>query len=69
MFCFVFVFLLSLDPRPFFQSFFEVYAPRQPYAVSLIHLYVSSLVVFKFCSFGDVAFSEYSMYNSVSFPI
>ena len=31
--CFVFVFLLSLKPRPFVQSFFGVHAPRQPPAV------------------------------------
>ena len=34
MFCFAFVFLLSLKPRPFFQSFFDTHALRQPNAVS-----------------------------------
>ena len=34
--CFVFVFLLSLKPQPFVQSFFvDMNAPRQPHAVTL----------------------------------
>ena len=31
LFCFVFVFMLSLKPRPFVQSSFDMQAPRQPY--------------------------------------
>ena len=34
MFCFFFVFLRALDPRPFAQSFFDMHAPRQPCAVT-----------------------------------
>ena len=34
VFCFVFVFVLLLNPRPFAQSFFDIYTPRQPHAAS-----------------------------------
>ena len=34
LFCFAFVFLLSSKPRSFVQSFFGMFAPRQPHAVS-----------------------------------
>ena len=34
LFCFVFVFLLALTPRPFVHSLFDIRAPRQPHAVS-----------------------------------
>ena len=34
LFCFVFVFMLSLKPRPFVQSFFDMHALRQPHAVT-----------------------------------
>ena len=44
-------FLLSLKPRPFVQSFFDMHAPRQP------HIF---LPFFRFlCFFEDVALSEY----------
>ena len=51
LFCFVFVFMLSLKPRrPFVQSSFDMQAPRYPH----VFLYFVS-----FCLFGDVVFSEY----------
>ena len=31
LFCFGFVFVLSMKPRPFVQSFFDMQAPRQPH--------------------------------------
>ena len=34
LFYFVFVFLLSFKPRPSVQSLFDMYAPRQPHAVT-----------------------------------
>ena len=55
LFCFVFVFILSLKPRPFIQSPFDMQAPRYP------HVFLSFF--FSFCSFGDVPFSEYFLYH------
>ena len=46
LFCFVFVSMLSLKPRPFVQSSFDMQAPREPH-------------VFLFPFEGEVAFSEY----------
>ena len=60
LFCFVFASMLSLKPRPFVQSFFDMQAPRQP------HVFLSF-----FLCFFDVAFSEYfvslpfSLINSI----
>ena len=34
LFCFVFVFFISLKPWHFVQSFFDMHAPRQPHAVT-----------------------------------
>ena len=34
LFCFIFFFVLSLKPRPFVQSFFDLHAPRQPRGVA-----------------------------------
>ena len=34
LFCFVFVILPSLEPRPFVQTFSDMHAPRQPHAVT-----------------------------------
>ena len=54
LFCFVSFFLLSLKPRPFVhRSLFFNHALRQPHAVTTV------CVLFRFCFFGDVAFSEY----------
>ena len=47
--------MLSLNPLPFVQSFFDMHAPRQPHAVNLTNV----CVFLSFCFFGDVAFSEY----------
>ena len=33
-FFFIFVFLLSLKPRPFVQPFYDMYTPRKPHAVT-----------------------------------
>ena len=56
LFCFVFVFMLSLKSRSFVQSSFvqssfDMQAPRNP------HVFLSSS--FSFNLFGDIAFSEY----------
>ena len=48
--CYVCFVILSLKPRPFVQSFFDMRAPRQP------HVF---LLVFPFCFFVYVAFSEH----------
>ena len=34
LFCFLFVFSLSLKPLLWVQSFFDMHAPRKPHAVS-----------------------------------
>ena len=59
LFCFVFVFLLSLKPRLFVQSLLDIHAPRQPHAVpqQLSAPFFCFFVLF--CFFGNVAFSEY----------
>ena len=49
LFCFVFVFMISLKPRPFVQSSFGMQAPDSHYVFLLL--------------FGDVAFSEYFLYH------
>ena len=74
LFSFVFVFLLSLKPRPFVQSLRSSICMRpQPHAVTLNKslcpfLFVSLRSFFFF--FGDVAFSEYfctiTVYSSLS---
>ena len=51
LFCFVLVFLLSLKPRPFAQSFFDIHAPRHPHAVTQqlsasFFVFVSSFFLF-----------------------
>ena len=56
LFCFVFVFMLSLKPRPFVQSFFDIC--RRPDSHTC-----SSFVLLSFCLFGDVAFPEYFLYH------
>ena len=56
LFCFVFVFMLSLKPRPFIQSFFILRYAGASIATRVFFL--SS-----FCLFGDVAFSEYFLYH------
>ena len=38
LFCFVFVFMLSLKPRPFVQSSFDMQAPRQPHVFCFVFL-------------------------------
>ena len=50
LFCFVFLFclFLSLKPRPFVKSFFDMHAPRQPHVFLPFSLF-----------FEDVALSEY----------
>ena len=53
LFCFVVVFMVSLKPRSFVQSSFDMQAPRYP------HMFLSFLFFFSFCLCGDVAFSEY----------
>ena len=53
LFCFVFVFMISLKPRPFVQSFFDMHKSRQP------HMFLPFFSFF----FGDVAFSEYFLYQ------
>ena len=40
LFCFVFVFILSLKPRPSVQLFFDMQAPRQP------HVFLSFFLLF-----------------------
>ena len=47
--------MLSLKPRPFVQSFFDMQAPRQPHV----------FLLFLFCFFGVVAFFEYFRTNAV----
>ena len=54
LFCFVFVFMLLLKPRPFVQSFFVLRYACVPTATR-----VFSFFPLFFLSFGDVAFSEY----------
>ena len=49
LFCFVFVFMLSLNPRPFVQSFFDMQAPRQQ-------------TYFSFLSFVYLEMSRFSEY-------
>ena len=41
LFCFVFVFMLSLKPRPFVQSSFGMQAPRKPHVFIFIFLEMS----------------------------
>ena len=72
-----FVFILSLKPRPFVQSSFDIYSScckcdhdhtscrRAPLATHHVFLSFFSLL-FKEkseCTFGDIAFSEYFMYH------
>ena len=42
---FVFLFLLSLKPGPFVQSFFDMHAPRQPHAVNKHKCFASKYFV------------------------
>ena len=41
LFCFVFIFTLSLKPRPSVQSFFDMQAPRQPHVFLPLFPFVS----------------------------
>ena len=56
-FCFVFVLMLSLKPRPFVQSFFDMQAPRYPQCHVFL-FYVSLLFIY-------VVFSKYFLYIAV----
>ena len=62
LFCFVFVFLLSLKSWPFVELFFDTHAPRQSHAASL-QLSVSSFVLFCFVSL------EMSFFPSILVPL
>ena len=62
VFCFVFVFMLSLKPRPFVQSSFNTYAGAPIIATSVFFFWGGGG---SFCLFvfGDVSFSEYFLYH------
>ena len=72
--CFVFVFLRSLKPRPFVQSFFNMHVPRQLHAVTKqLSVFVCFLSLFFFGG-GGVDFCEYfctitvfSLYRETSY--
>ena len=71
LFCFLFVFLLSLKSPPFVQSFFVrrcVCAPiaTRSYLTTVCALFCFSFFGFSSCLFGDVAFSEYFCTIAVS---
>ena len=57
LFCFVSVFMLSLKPRSFVQSFFNMQPPD------------SHMCFFLFSFFGDVAFSEYFFWTVAVFSL
>ena len=66
MFCFIFVFILSLKPRPFVQSFFDVQAPRQPHVFFSFFLFVvlleMSLSSSIFCTIAVLSlYGEYAV--------
>ena len=63
-FCFVFVFLFPLKPRPFVQSFFDILRNMCPDSHTQLHnnttVYCVLFFFFRLSSFlGDVAFFEY----------
>ena len=56
LFCFVFVFMIYLQPRPFVQSFFDIQAPRQP------HVFLSFFLLFIWrCRFFRVFFVPFPL--------
>ena len=65
LFCFVFVFLCSLKPRPFVHMFFNMHAPRQPHPVANNSL---SPFSFLFLSFFFVSL-DMSFFPSIFVPL
>ena len=69
LFCFVsflsFVFLISLKPRPFVQSFFDMHAPRQSHAVTNC-LRTFCFYLFLFFFFSSL---ETSLFPSIFVPL
>ena len=68
LFCFVFVLMLSLKPRPFVQSSFDMQAPRQPHVFSFFFPFVCLEMAFFPSIFCTIAvFSLFREYLVCSF--
>ena len=70
LFCFVFVFMLSLKPRPFVKSFFDIMqVPRWPYLFLLLFFLfvIWRCPLFRVCFCTIAVFSLYGEYV-VRFP-
>ena len=71
LFCFIFVFLISLRPRPFVQSFFVLRYACAPLAacsyVTTVCVLLSFCFFIIFRFFGDAVFSEFYHASTVLF--